>query len=389
VRLATSGILGVMLAGAAAAPSSGAPASQRGAMVYTLSAGGYPPGVGDERAYGAWVRGQIRTISNRLGTTKDGSAQVELLLSLANFRLARELEPAASRWLLGDESAEVRRQLAESAGKARAEAERALDILTGLAAKSPVPRIGGKPLATWRAVAEQLISLAAVLEGIGRGAVDAPCLARLEPMTRDSSAPVAAAAKLWWIAGMRQAGLGSKILEKVDPATSKPGQLPYDFFSRLLHCRLLADRGSYAVATGLAIQMESRGDGWFKKAQVGEAKRAVCGLQIELAERWAERLERGNAAEEGAHRRSVAEDLRARLSRVPDGQVYRLGLAVPVAVEPPAPPAVPTRAATRPVARTQGVSSRPVVSRPAGNRTTSSSIPSSRPAAVTTSQSSK
>jgi hypothetical protein len=330
---------------------------------FQLSPRDYPRGVEDERGYADWVRTQVDVTAKRAKSTGDDAASVELLLALANFRLARQAEPAATRWLLGRDSPEDRRSIARVAGTAKAEIKQAADVLARLERGTPDRRIGGKPLSDWKEIAGQLSALADAQADADQTRVEPGLLARLEELIKIKPSSLAAATRLWRFALMRQAGQGRQAMAQIPPATAKPNDLPYDFFLRLLHCRLLADEGGYAVATTLAVQMDSQCEGWFDKSVRPEVRRAIALLLVDLNERWADRLRQEKIGAQADRRRAAAQRLRQRLLSGRDVTVYRLGLAVPILVELPAmptastpaskPPGVGSRAASKPAAKTQ------------------------------------
>ncbi len=351
-------LLGIWLGGPEIAP--GTPArvaattapsrSAQLARTCRLSPRAYPKGVTGEVEYAGWVRDRVESLSRRIQSATDEPARIELLLCLANIRLARQAEPAATRWLLGDESEETRRELARTANTAKTEIRSAMELISRLERTSPPPRVAGKALRHWRQVAGQLSALAFAMETVGSTTRDLTAPAELEPLAKDQTTALGAAANLWRTAAIRQADQGQRILDALEPVLTKPNLLPYDFFQRLLHCRLLIDRGGYAVATALALRMEVEIENWFDKRQEPEAKRAVVIMQIGIAEKWADRLSGDQVTEHAAERRASAKRLTDQYSREKDAPVYRLGLAIPILVEAPEPTSAPvaSRAATRP-----------------------------------------
>jgi len=320
---------------------------------FRLSPRVYPKGISDERSYAESVRRQTDSLARRAASAGDDAERLLLLMSLVNLRLGRQVEPAATRWLLGDESAEITGQIARTAQSAQVELRRAAELLTKLEKRASPPSPGGKPLTHWREVAEHLSALADGMAGVGRAGAESSLLARLEAMGKAKPASVAAAARLWHAALLRQSGRVQEAIARIEPALSKPNELPYDFFLRLLHCRLLSDGGGYAVATALALQMDALCEGWFDKSLCPEAQRAVAAIRVDLAERWADQLERRGMPSHASRRRAVAQRTRLRFFGGQNGVVYRLETAVPMLCEPPmeTPQPVSTSISSLPVTR--------------------------------------
>ncbi len=365
-----------MAGGPALAAQPARPSTQKaGPVVYRLSPRAYPEPIKDEGTYAKWLDKQVASLTRRLKSTREPSVRVHLLLGLANLRLARQAEPALTRLLLGDESPVTRRRLTEVAAAARVEIGEALDLLAKLH-KSPAPhKAAAKQRTRWGGASVFLAALAESTEALAKGAKAPACLEHLDGLTKSEQADLAAAARLLRAALMRQAGQSDKALAMLEPVLSPPKQWPHDFFARLLRCRLLADRGGFAVATALALQMDLQCERWFDKAQRREARRAIGLLRIDLAERWADRLQRDKLDAHAGNRRAIAERIRKQLfSGKTPPPVYRLIEAVPIWVKPPPPPAPPVtkpKPSTTRAARQRPVTTRADVRRPATQPTTS------------------
>jgi hypothetical protein len=88
---------------------------------------------------------------------------------------------------------------------------------------------------------------------------------------------VAACARCWQAFAWGRAGRIDRAMRVLPPATQPPKTDPYDFFSRLLRCRLLADQEQFAAAAALLIQIRASCDRWYdgQNASALSAKRTL------------------------------------------------------------------------------------------------------------------
>ncbi len=317
---------------------------------YRLSALAYPKDVASERAYLQGIERQIAELTRRASSARERPAQVPLLLSLANLRLARQTEPDVTRLVLGDTSGTARQRVVRVANLAQAEIRQALRLLAEAEKSSPPNKAAARQRARWKQTAEQLSVLAACVVGFGDKAGATAALERLAPLMKSKQPDLVSATKLLEVMLLRTAGQVDKALTLTQSPVTRPGHLPHGFFVRLLHCHLLADRGHHAIATILALQMDVQCEEWFDKSRLPEARRAVGLLRIDLARRWADRLQRDRLDEHAARRRAVARQVRDELFGREDATVYRLILTVPVLIEPPPPPPAPVTTRRTPTA---------------------------------------
>lgn len=350
-----------------------------------LSTRAYPEGISDETTYEKWIEKQLADLAWRAESAKDPITRVELLLALANLRLARQAEAAMSHVALGDATPAALKRLAAVAATARKEIAQGAEELERLEKGSRLVKADTKKRDELREASSQLGALAAAMQAIGEGKGSAASLRLLDPLTKDKGLGLSSAVRLLQALLMRQAGQIDKALSDMPPALEPPKQLPHDFFLRLLRCRLLADRGSYAVATTLALRIDVQCEDWFDKSRLSAARTATALLRAELADQWAEQLRRDNLDEHAAHRAAIAEGIRTRLVAEPNTRAYRLVLAAPVLIKPPPPPA-PETPKTKPTTRTKPTTTT-AGSRPSTAATTRSSGPqSTRPSATTAPQ---
>lgn len=160
----------------------------------------------------------------------------------------------------------------------------------------------------------------------------------LSLLLEDSDPQVAAAAALYNAHLRRKALKPDRVLPSLDIALAPPKatRLPYDFFSRLLRCELIAQRGGHSAALALLMQMEILCDEWFARdEQRDEALRSVTVVELHVLREWHRSL--GEAGDDRAREwcaEQFGEFTRERLSDEP-ASLLRLGRAIPILVTPP------------------------------------------------------
>jgi len=321
----------------ATAPS---PANSR--IEYRLDTRIYPKGVRDEEGYARSLRQEADRLGQRATSASEPLARVDTLLALGNLRLARQTEAAATRWLLGDRGPAIRRQILEPALEARKVLEQATQSIARIEKDAPPRRPSDKVLSERKQIAGYLSAMADALIALGQGSHHADAITRLQPVGRAGQPATAAAANLWSVALQCDSGGADRALRGTPPATNKPATLPYDFFRSFLYCQMLTERRSYSLASTQAIQMDALLDKWFEPTDRPAARRAVALLRADIADRWAGQLQAGQMLAYAEQRRAAATRARKELTDGQDTSVYRLGLSVPILIEAPIPPTLPT-----------------------------------------------
>ncbi|MBN1343489.1 MAG: hypothetical protein JXQ73_12450 [Phycisphaerae bacterium] len=319
-----------------------------------LSPRAWPESVKSEKAYAEWIDRQVALLAERVKAEPAPASRIPLLLSLANLRLARQAEPELTAMALGVQAPDDARRLKQTVDKARHDVAQAASLLRKVESAPADGKLETKQRTRWKQAAESLTALASALAGLADEKLAAPGLAGLEPLLESKQADLAATARLLRMMLLQESGQTKKALADVDPVLGPPKQLPHDFFTAMLRCRMLAQRGSDAVASALALQIDVACEKWFDKAQVPEARAAVALLRMELARRWAADLDRKGLSNHAARRRAAAERIRKDFFGKDQAGVYRLLPAVPVLIEPPPPPPPPaakTPPSTSPAAR--------------------------------------
>ncbi len=341
-----------------------------GAISYRLSSRAYPKGVKTEQAYAQGVDEALKTLHERAATAKDRSLQARLLLAAANLRLARRAEPFLTKAVLGDDSQAVRRDLGATARKALQEARRASELLGAKPAPVSMPKGDPVDLST---VARTMRIFASSLLACAEGKEVDQAISALKPLVESKRSDTAKSAQIVRALLRMEASRFEEALSALPPALEAPKELPWDFFLRILRCRVLAEQQRYAMAGVLLLRMEAECEKWLDKSRLAVAQRAIARVRIDVANRWARELEAKKLLDHAARRKDVAEAL-AR-DHFSDGtvRVYRLNLAVPILIEAP-PPAKP-KPEPRPRTTT--------TSRPASAPSDKASKPATRPVPTT------
>lgn len=306
----------------AAASATTVPATQPTELAWVLSRSMYPEGVVDEVGYVQSVRRQRECYASLALKSSNPAEVVEYELAAANLILARELETFASRRLLGlsrpQDEAAVRAALAAARERLDAAAEmleRPRDVgaaarTNGVAASERGPRSEpyDEEREHSRTLLEALQSFTTALEAVwspdqGEEALRArrAGVAALAVLLEHERKDVASAALLWQAEVYRQMRLPDKAVELLPLATERIEREArrYQLFCRLLRCRLLADRGGYAAACALLLQIEERVLEWFgTDAARVEATNAAMLTRLQILEQWRESLDPATEARE-------------------------------------------------------------------------------------------
>jgi hypothetical protein len=252
-------------------------------------------GFDDDAAYMKSIADRAAELAAQAGQTADAVTRTDLLLSSANWILARELEPACSRKVL--KLAEGPERLDDTA--VLAALDRADELLTeaGKTIDSDVPEEVRSDLHHRR---ETLESFAEALRVYLLPDTDPEAArstrraaSRLSVLLEDANPQVVAAAGLWQAClRSREADL-EPALSVLGPALADPPgrSMPYAFFARILRCRLLAARDGFAMAIGLLTQLEDRTAEWLDNdTDRADAARTVTLAEFQVLADWHDHL---------------------------------------------------------------------------------------------------
>jgi hypothetical protein len=337
-------------------PATSAPASQPAPAAESTATGGwvlspsaYPKGVERETDHLALIRVQREALLARAATATEAPQVVEFNLAAANLILAQELEPFASRALLGLGQPEDAPAARATLGAARACLASAAGALEGWTDGDP------KDVTPYRDWHETLDAFATALETVwpAEGNAAAPAERRgtvaLAALLEHDRRDVAAAALLWQAVLYRLTDRADRALELLPRATDRVERAAaaYDFQARLLRCRLLADRGDRAAACALLLQVEERVPDWFRDDEArAEALNGVTLVRTQILEQWRAALDPTGAAAERAWCDRALARIRQTRGEAAPAPVPRLGQTIPLLtpVADELPPAATSRA---------------------------------------------
>jgi hypothetical protein len=154
----------------------------------------------------------------------------------------------------------------------------------------------------------------------------------------DERPKVARAALLWQAVLYGRSDRPNRAIRLLPLVTEEPRReaLRYDFFTRLLRCRLLVHRRSFAAAWTLALHLESRSYDWFgEHALRTAASRSVQLVKLRICEEWPDAV----AQDERQGTVEWCEAITSRLhnEHFDDGGVMRLESAAPIVADIPDP----------------------------------------------------
>ena len=260
------------------------PTSLPAASVWRLSRSVYPEGIDDEADYLRWMRAQRDEYVSRHEHHSARPSGYEPVI--VNWILAREIEPAASRFLLGVSRPE--------------DAER---VRTALAsAREQLEQVGAvESVQDLRSFATALEAVWNQNEGEDSMRAKRVGVAALAVLLENDREDVASAALLWQAVLYQQLGRSDRAFQLLPLATAPvaPPARVYQLLARFLRCRLIAERGGYAAACSMMLQVEERILEWFATDDArAEATRAAMLVRWQILEQWRDSLGPASEANE-------------------------------------------------------------------------------------------
>ena len=310
-----------------------------------------PPDYNDETAYAHSLADETAKLVTRAEAASDATTRVDLWLAAANMILSRELETPCTRSLLGvsDSVADSRRDAIAALDRADGLLGRAGVLIESERMRTGLPGGWGDTAARrFDALGSFAAALRAVLSepGAADGADGRRAWSKLSALLEDSDSGVASAAALWQAHLRSREEDAGRALLVLQPAIADPheGTMPYAFFARLTRCRLLADRGGYAAALALLMQIEERYVDWFSEAQQQpEALRAIRVVEMAVLRGWRDHLTGADQEKERLWCDERAKELQASSFDTKNDDeknaVLRLSPVIPVVAPPPTPEA--------------------------------------------------
>ncbi|MCO6437656.1 MAG: hypothetical protein J5J06_11250 [Phycisphaerae bacterium] len=293
-----------------------------------------PLGKSDESTYRHDTLAEIDDLLRRANGTADVTDRLDLSLTAANRILGLALEPAVTARFyelpddLGLDAAKTSQLLTqaegvlEEVGRALGEKESAsslpVDVSSRLQRRQRI----------LAAFAGALHAYLAPGEGDPRE-VNRQAAVQLSVLLEEFDPVVPAAAGFWQaILRTREGDLEGAMLV-LPLALSEPNrrQLPWDYFSRLLRCRVIARNGGYPTAIALLTQVEERCDRWLPPDNAEAGRNAAIWFQLLTLREWSEKLP-GDSSEREWCARQIRE--LADMDGADGTPLLRLSPAIPI-----------------------------------------------------------
>jgi hypothetical protein len=285
-------------------------------------------------------RDRLAAMEESLHATSDTLEQASVELAMANWLLAVPAASPATRWIIGlPESGDLPR-IHEHAEDAQRHLARARKLLGDKTSEDNDRR---RELQTTASTLEAFAKLLAACSG----KTDSPeyrqacadAAVGLASARESDKLQIAAAAVMWQSFAWSAAGDDKRALTTLPEALSKPERLPYDFVSRLLRCRILAQANEPAAAIALLLHIEPACEDWFPqldKSAVDARRRLAAALQWKITQDWLTQLKTRSpeAARSVQTTLTAAQDVLAGKGRT--NLAYHLETAIPVLIEAPA-----------------------------------------------------
>lgn len=275
------------------------------------------------------------SLDRAIEASQEDAQKARLELAAANWLLARSIASPATRCLLGFAEKNDLHRIHEAAGDAQIRLARARKLLKTDADKDKAALTQLRQSATaLEAFAKMLLAISTESDDSKQACEDAAV--NLATARESENELVAAAALLWQAYAWDRAGKTERALTTLPDALTPPQRLPFDFMSRLLRCRMLAETKEWAAAVSLLMRMRTLTEEWFgQEDNAGRrSRRRLIGLlQHEITQEWLAQLKTKDAAERIRKTLSkISEELSSEDGRM---AVYHLETAVPVLVELP------------------------------------------------------
>jgi len=307
-----------------------------------LSAEGYPEGVRSEDEYEHYLGETREKLVRAVEDAPDAASRIQANLTLVNWLLARQIEPAASRMALGLRLAEDRDLVAGNAGQALRLLERTaadVEAYQPTGPDEPADRVR-----QWESVHQTLLAFARCFAALGLPDEESSygprrvAAADLAAYLDDPRQELASAARLWQavlLVGAGQADHAARVLEPTLAPVLEPVS---GLFMRLLRARAAlaaapdSDGGRHATAMALLMRLAERCEQIFKTPeQAAVAERTCAWTCWRIGREWTERLESRDQREAAAACRELtARILREHLGEAHPPVVLRLERVIPM-----------------------------------------------------------
>lgn len=298
----------------------------------------YPEGVTDETEYEAWLKQEAaRLTSSADAESASERDRIESSLALANWLLAIQAEPAATRIVLGLEhegDRAVVRRIAESAMQRLDAAREHID------AYHPADAAAADDSdEAWEETRTTLDVFARGLAAVGESGDDAKSSRRRAAVAfalyvDDSRRQVALYARLWQGVLLLESGEADRAVRSLKP-TLEPMADPFpEFFLRVVRVRAAVsaapetDAGRFATGIALLLRLEERCEQVFDSPSDARLAEQTCGvIRADLARQWQASLASHDKSAAATAVGDLASDVREGDGPV---EILRLRHAVPV-----------------------------------------------------------
>ena len=241
---------------------------------------------------------RIEELTALADKSTDVRVRSELRLAAADLTLGEQLEPVATRSLLGLDFGHQRQEALDAAVAAKRWIDETAKTLDGI---DPSGGDNEEWLSQRQEEVQRLGAFGDALAAYLTPAGDDSAYRRLRTaasglsvMLEASDQRIAGAASLWQAALFLNAGLADRALALLEPALAAPPtkHVRPAFFARLLRCRAIAEQQRYTTALALLFQLEERCEEWFPvQADRGDALRAVTIVEWQVLRDWHESLD--------------------------------------------------------------------------------------------------
>lgn len=344
-------LLRVALAWAAAAFASPGADPSASAKIQNpqLSTAAFPKDTDSEESYARWLDQRTEAIHHAARSAKSEPEADRYRLAAANWILSNACEPLLSRWLQGLDAPSDRSRLEELSAKV-------LEILKTLRGRSAPELVESDRAAALDFLECYTYTFRAcwAVEEVDPDQAD-QARRRLSIYLEDNRPDVAASATLWQAALYWRQEKPERALELLPLAVEPLGKntANFDFFARLLRCRVLAERRSFAAAWSLLTMIEEVNPSAFPTPLARqEALRTIAFAKGKLCERWVAEVDDRQRDALRSWCDEIARDLQKEHFSGDAQLLLRLTMAVPLVVDmlefsPTTPPQEPDDAPSK------------------------------------------
>jgi hypothetical protein len=291
-----------------------------------------PAGYDSDEAFSKWVDAESERLTSEAQRAENPAERAQHLLAAANHLLSYGAVREATGELLGlsvgDAKSATSSAVHDKVQTLLSDAESALAAASADDAGAARARIKLNTLRAFATAMRAALTSEGDSEESRRAAGSA-----LAPLSEDPDESVAAAAGLWQaVLRSRESDPASALsILPMATADSKEGRELYEFFGKVLRCRLLG-RQSPPAALALLLQIEEQCHRWFEGARERAlAIRATAWVRLQVLETWGGKVE---GTEASSWYRQTGEELIAE-HFASENTLFPLAPAIPVLKEPP------------------------------------------------------